>query len=235
MLKFRAHHIRDLYFLLDKIDSSMRWGRFTNLNESIDAIVDKEFTGRADYYLKVVQNKNKEYEVDWESAVDYIGPNGENYDRFILTYTTFFKQVITAIHFNPEIIIQIQTDPSDVCVGCWLAELRRFGKHCLQDPGTPDNEKNKYFPLEDIDVVIVNSLAEKSGKQVLSSPGIVEGLENLNFSLTACELKELFFEDKNEISSELIRYLARTLREYYKTVGLQDNFSEIYYAYNVMA
>ncbi|MEP7103785.1 MAG: hypothetical protein ABI721_03690 [Candidatus Dojkabacteria bacterium] len=232
MQPFRAHHIRDLSLLLRGINSTIKVYSCT-LEVAIEKEVTKEFKGRADYYLKVVKGEAKDYEMeDLDRAVNYIGPQGENYDRFILKYITFFKQVIFSIHNNPEHIIRIQTDPSDICVGCWLAEMRKFGKHCIQDINIPVEQQNFYFPLYDQDVVIVQSIARKLGKEIITDSGIVEGMKNNFIEITAGELEDEFYRENGEFNYKLMYWISADLAQHYKTIGQENKFDKIYYIYN---
>lgn len=236
MNAIRGHHIRDYYFLIRNICWRISRDKSDDINilAIIELIVRDEFADRADFY-KQVQDRGERELVSEDDALQYIGQDAENYQRFIDGFTSSFVNVIADIFLHPNNIVRIQTDPSDACASCWLANGRKFGKHCLTSTAErPENQKDVYYPLIDMDVVTVQSLAKRLGLEVIEEASTAEdGLKNMYIDVPAGQLRGLFLKEGTyEQTREILSYVAQDLKRHFEGIGQPQRFSEIYYVYN---
>jgi len=233
MQVLRAHHLKLVLKTLERAFLSQKWNKDKTI--PLELFIDNEVNSnyrREVAHLKETLKRGATYPDEEQDVIQYIGPAGENEQRYYNMSVEYFTSICKFI-VNGEGILRIQTDPSIACESCWLANSRKFGLHCVQDLNTPDEDRNFYFPLENDDIIHLNVLSNILCIPIVEEPGINDGIVNKYIDIKVEVMRELIIRN-GEFSSKIIIEIADQLRDMYEQIGVLD-FDWIFYVYNQRA
>ncbi len=229
MQALRAHHTRELISLLEKVYGSLRWSK--DSSQTIESIVDQIVRNDIDLYAETYFDslQRPEDSKAKQLAINYIGPNAENYSNFKQAYFFYYTKALLDI-IKGEATIRIQTDPTSICEGCWLKDNREIGIHCSQET-KPHEERESLYPYYDTDVVVIFSLSDFLGIPILEEQSRIEGMRNLYLDIPTSLLRESLVKENGEFRYSLLYKLGGDLRSYFESIS-DFSFDYILYVYN---